>query len=241
MGSTYLDLTNRVLRRINEVELTSSTFTDARGVHAAAKDAVLDTIRDINSQKFEWPFNSTTGTQILTAGQEEYSWPATLRIPDWNSFYINKDAALSVNTTWLQPLNKDEWQRYAQPQDNDSTTTGLNMPRFVFESSSGGFGVTPSPNAAYTVKYKYYINTITMSAYSDAATIPTEYDHVIMDGALALMNMFLDNDERASTFDMRYQKGLSWMAYILIPKDFYAYDLRITHPRSSSRGMFSYG
>ena len=64
MGSTYLDLTNRVLRRLNEVEIESSDFSSVRGIQAAAKDAVLDTVRNINSQKFEWPFNAASGTQV---------------------------------------------------------------------------------------------------------------------------------------------------------------------------------
>ena len=82
MGSTYLDLTNRVLRRINEVTIDSTEFGTVRGIQAAAKDAIIDTIREINSQKFEWPFNSQVGSQTLVVGQEEYSWPSNFKIVD---------------------------------------------------------------------------------------------------------------------------------------------------------------
>ena len=57
MGTTYLDLTNKVLRKLNQVELTSTNFASARGLHAEAKDAVLESVQRINFQKFEWPFN----------------------------------------------------------------------------------------------------------------------------------------------------------------------------------------
>lgn len=240
MGSTYLDLTNRVLRRLNEVEIGSSDFSGVRGIQAAAKDAVLDTVRNINSQKFEWPFNAAAGTQVLTVGQEEYSWPTDLRRADWNSFYIQADDTLSIKTTRLQFVNRDEWYRYGRPADLDSTTDGLRAPRYVFESANGGFGVTPSPDEAYTVKFSYWIKTITLSAYSDTCTIPTEYDNVITDGAMNLIYLFLDNDERAAAAMSAFNKGLDYMTELLVPKDHYMWDHRITRPPRGNRRMFTY-
>ena len=38
MSSTYLDLTNELLRELNEVTLTSATFTSAVGVQQHVKD-----------------------------------------------------------------------------------------------------------------------------------------------------------------------------------------------------------
>lgn len=223
MGSTYLDLTNRVLRRLNQVELTSSDFASARGIHAMAKDAILDTVRKINSQKFEWPFNATSGTQILTVGQELYSYPVDLRIPDWESFYIEKDDTLNINTKKLSFISKDQWYKYFRENDLDSETNGRAIPDYVFETDDGGFGVTSSPNEAYTVKFRYWIKTIDLETYDDVCTIPSEYDHVIMDGAMHFMYMFLDNDQRAQVASQAFNKGLDYMSYILIPKDPYAY------------------
>ena len=53
--ATFLDLTNRALRRLNEVELSSSDFSSARGIQASAKDAINSAILDLNRQQFEWP------------------------------------------------------------------------------------------------------------------------------------------------------------------------------------------
>lgn len=228
MGTTYLELTNRVLRRINEVEIVDSDFATVRGIQAAAKDAVLDTVREINTQKFEWPFNTSMGSQLLSVGVEEYSWPTDLRIVDWESFYILKDTLLSINTTKLRLLNKDEWYYGAMNQDLDSETDGRGVPYYVFETNDGGFGVTPSPNEEYTLKFKYWIKTITLNIFSDICSIPTEYDHVITNGALRHMFLFLDNDERAQKADSDFKKSLDDMTYILIPKDKYAYDTRVS-------------
>lgn len=242
MGSTYLELTNRVLRRLNEVELTSSNFASARGLHAAAKDAVLDAVRKINLQKFQWPFNATTGTQTLTIGQTEYTWPAALRFADWESFIITNDGVVSNSTTKLRPIGKDEWYKYLRPDDLDHTSAGLNKPIFVFEAYNGGFGISPAPNAAYVIGFRYWIKTITLSAHGDVCTVPTEYDDVITDGALMNMFMFLDNDERARKAESDFDKGLKYMAYILIPEDPYAYaSYKVTPWDSvSDIGMFTY-
>ena len=57
MAETYLTLTNKVLARLNEVELTSSTFTSARGIQTQAKTAINEAVRYINQREFNYPFN----------------------------------------------------------------------------------------------------------------------------------------------------------------------------------------
>ena len=65
MATTFIDLTNKVLRRLNEVEMTSSDFASATGVQALAKDAVRDSIAKINQAEFEWPFNSAEHLSLI--------------------------------------------------------------------------------------------------------------------------------------------------------------------------------
>lgn len=227
MGSTYLDLTNRVLRRLNEVEIQSSDFLTVRGVHAAAKDAVLDAVREINTQKFEWPFNAAQGTQVLTVGTPQpYTWPTDLRIADWESFYVLKDS-LNNNTKELTTIHRDEWYHENRQNDLDAGVAGRNIPDFVFETDNGGFGVTPSPNKLYTVKFRYFIKTITLTAATDVCTIPTEYDYVIVYKALSHLYMFLDNDERTKKIEQNYAEALSTMTYVLIPKAYKFTDTRV--------------
>ena len=44
MATTYLVLSNRVLRELNEVEMTSSNFSSSRGIQTAVKDFVNKSI-----------------------------------------------------------------------------------------------------------------------------------------------------------------------------------------------------
>ena len=57
MALTFLTLTNSVITRMNEVELTSSNFTGARGVQIQCKNAVNESIRYINQREFGYSFN----------------------------------------------------------------------------------------------------------------------------------------------------------------------------------------
>ena len=60
MAETYLTLTNKVLARLNEVELTSSTFSSSRGIQTQTKTAVNEAVRYINQREFNYPFNHAT-------------------------------------------------------------------------------------------------------------------------------------------------------------------------------------
>ena len=53
MAETFLTLTNSVLSRMNEVQLTSSTFSSARGIQTQAQNAVNEAIRYINQHTFQ--------------------------------------------------------------------------------------------------------------------------------------------------------------------------------------------
>lgn len=51
MATTYLDITNEVLRELNEVPLTSANFGNAKGIQKFVKDAVNKSIFDIANQE----------------------------------------------------------------------------------------------------------------------------------------------------------------------------------------------
>ena len=65
MATTYLTLTNKVLRELNETELTSSTFASSRGIQTAVKDFVNKGIHDIYNETGEIPLLYARTTQNL--------------------------------------------------------------------------------------------------------------------------------------------------------------------------------
>ena len=68
MAESYLTLTNKVIARLNEVELTSSNFGSSRGIQTQCKHAINESIRYINQREFNYPFNNTTGSYTQAVG-----------------------------------------------------------------------------------------------------------------------------------------------------------------------------
>ena len=88
MATTYLTLTNRVLRELNETELTSANFSSSRGIQTAIKDFVNKSIHDIYNETGEIPLLYARTTQDLIIGDNEYDFPADFRKSDMESFLM---------------------------------------------------------------------------------------------------------------------------------------------------------
>ena len=229
--STFLDLTNQLLRRMNEVEIAVADFASVRGVQASAKDAIRNSIAKINQAEYEWPFNAAEHSQVLAVGQEEYSWPNYFKTVDWNSFVIEKNDSLGVKTTPLSFIARDEYYKKYRAQDDDAGTTGRDIPEMVSQSHGAGYLVSPSPDQAYTLKFRYYLNNSALSAYDDTTRIPDTFDHVIVEGALAQMYMFKDNMESAGAALQIFQQGIKEMQGILINQYESIQDTRVLRRR----------
>ena len=125
MAETFLTLTNSVLSRMNEVQLTSSTFSSARGIQTQAQNAVNEAIRYINQREFNYPFNHSTKTETLVPGTVRYSLPTDAKHADYNTFRIAKDTDLGTSGSSLTTLNYNEYVDKYISQEDDVTTTNL--------------------------------------------------------------------------------------------------------------------
>lgn len=208
MPSTYIDLCNKVLRRLNEVEIAADDFGGVRGVQALVKDAVKAAIAKVNQAEFEWPFNAAQHTTTLVAGQTEYSWPDYYKIADWNSFQIQKDESLGASYKVLDFIDRDVWYAKHRDTDYEAGVSGRAVPTMVFPSHGNGFGVTPSPDKAYQVTFRYYMNYSDLTNYNDVTRIPESFDTLIIDGALYHLYMFKDNLEAAQAAFLAFQQGI---------------------------------
>lgn len=204
----FLGLVNDVNRRLNEVELTSANFPTAVGFYATAKDAVNSTLRMINQDAFEWPFNHVTEEQVLVPGQVRYAIPARTKTLDMESFRIKRDNALGNDTRRLELLTYDEYlDDYLDYEYN--TDEGIrSIPERVFRSPSLQFGIIPSPNRAYTVVYEYYSNPAPLSLFSDVPTLPEEFRYLILDGAMVDAYTFRGDTESSQLSEQRFQQGI---------------------------------
>jgi len=158
MATTYLVLSNRILRELNEVELTSTTFSSSRGIQTAVKDFINKSIHDIYNEGAELPLLHTTTTQALTTGDGEYDFPSDMRRVDFESFFL-KPTELITNGEFASNIT--------------SWTTGDGSPS---HTSSGNGRLNLNNSAAYqsisTVKNKTYrIQVRVLSPNSSATTL----------------------------------------------------------------------
>ena len=125
MALTFLTLTNSVITRMNEVVLTSSSFSNARGIQIQCKNAVNEAIRYINQREFGYPFNHATETKTLTPGVVRYSVPTSTKYIDYNTARIKKNLNVNASGNNLSKLNYNEYitKEYANQEDEISSTT----------------------------------------------------------------------------------------------------------------------
>ena len=84
MATTYLELTNEVLRELNEIPLTSANFTSAVGLQQFVKDSINKSIFDIANEEPQLPF--------LAVGESGATDP----------FYGNVTVASVAGTRWYE-------------------------------------------------------------------------------------------------------------------------------------------
>ena len=125
MSGTFLSLTNKTLARLNEVQLTSTNFTNARGIQIQAQNAVNEAIRYINQREFNYPFNHSTETKTLTAGVVRYAVPTSTKTIDYNTFRLVKDSDLGASGGRLYIIQYNDYINSYITQEDEITTTTL--------------------------------------------------------------------------------------------------------------------
>lgn len=227
MGSTYLSLVNRVLAHFNEVQLNSTNFATATGFYQVAKDAVNDSIRQIQQAEYEWPFNWQETTQTLTPTSSITGHTVAYPLPtgtisfetvDWESFKLVRDDTLEVPAKHLPYMDYNEYLQRQQSQDLniDYNDTGIRLPQKISRSQDDNIIVTPPPDRAYQIQYEWWGYETSMTSHGDTTTIPERFDHVIHKGALGLCYDFRGDQIRSSKYTKEQEKGIFKMRELLI-------------------------
>lgn len=227
MAYNYLALTNDIQRRLNEVELTSTTFTTARGQHALSKDAVNSAVRHINQTQYEWPWNHVEGGEIMTAGVVRYSYPYDAKTVNFESFRIKRDDALGVGSSKLKVLDYEEYLDKYVDHEYNSSTSKRGIPTFVVRSPSREILFVPSPDKDYEVVYEYYSSSFDLQKAEDVPSIPEQYRHVIVDGAMYYAYLFRGDIQAASASLTKFEEGIKDMRSLNINRTEYLRDTRV--------------
>lgn len=233
MAYNYLGLVNDINKRLNEVELTSSNFSSAKGFYSSAKDAVNASIRHINQSQFEWPFNHVEEEEILTPGVVRYAYPADAKTVDFDSFRIKRNDTFGNTTQKLTLLSYEEYlEKYLDDEYNTSNTSIRAIPRYVFRTPDQKFGLYPTPDKAYELVYEYYSLSVDLEGATDVPTLPEQFRSVIIDGAMYYAYTFRGNTEDAAVHMQKFDKSIKDMRSLYINRYEYIRDTRVSKSHS---------
>lgn len=227
MAYNYLTLVNEVQRRLNEVELTDATFLTARGANAQSKDAINAAVRHINQEEFEWPWNHVEQTETLSAGITRYSLPYDAKTVNFNTFRIKRDDTLNVETKKLKQLNYEEYLDKYVDSEYNSSTMHRDIPMYVVRTPNNEYVLYPTPDRDYEIVYEYYTATYDLQNASDVPTIPEQYRHIIVDGAMYYAYMFRGNEQAATISQSKFVESIKLMRSLHINRTEYIRDRRI--------------
>tara|TARA_R110002153_G_scaffold19031_1_gene65732 strand:- start:718 stop:1428 length:711 start_codon:yes stop_codon:yes gene_type:complete len=212
--ATYLNLVNELLRRLNEVEISEEGFGTTKNVQSLAKDSINSSIREILQEAQEWPFTLVTYEQTLSTGTKTYDFPADFSKADWESFYLK-----NTNTTdpgVLRPLSYEQYISSFRVSDDTSGEAGYTLPINIYKTQEEKFGVTPIPDLAYVVEYKYWKFPADLVLSTDVCVIPDRFKHVIIDGAMMYLMYFRSNDQSAQLHKDKLKTGIKSMRRLVV-------------------------
>lgn len=227
MAYNYINLVNDVNRRLNEVELTDSNFSVTTGFYSFAKDSVNSSIRHINQEEFEWPWNHVEESEILVSGTARYSYPYDAKTVNMNTFRIKRNDALSVTTHKLKVLSYEEYlDKYADSEYN-SNSDSLSVPTHVVRTPSRELIFYPTPKEAYEVIYEYFRTGYDLESALDVPTLPEQYRYVITDGAMYYVYQFRGDTQAAQLSLQKFEQGIKQLRSLHINRTDYLRDTRV--------------
>ena len=247
MATTYLTLTNEVLRELNEVQLTAANFTSAVGIQAFIQESINKALNDIANEEPQLPFfvaaasggtdpfygnvtvASVAGTRWYTLKSGSSSITTDYASIDWDDFYmttinVSGETAPFVSRG-LKFLTLTDWKRYVRDRENadDADTQSYGEPKYVIRSPDNRkFGLSPIPDKVYNVHFYAYSAPTALSAYDDAMILPDQYASIVLAKTRYYVHQFKENIQQAAFAMDDFKKGMRHMKSNLInpqPKD----------------------
>jgi len=244
MATTYLSLTNEVLREINEIQLTSGTFSGAVGIQAFVKESINRSIFDIANEEPQLPFFAAAAsggtdpfygnvTVASVAGQRWYTLKADsssittdYASIDWDDFYITTISVSGESAPYvskgLRYINLTDWRRYLRDNENadDADTQNYGEPKYVIRSPDHRkFGLSPIPDKVYNVHFYAFTIPTALSSHSDAMVLPDQYGPVITAKTRYYVHQFKEQLQQAAFAMDDYKKGMRNMKNNLVNPD----------------------
>jgi len=236
MATTYLDLTNEVLRELNEIPLTAANFANATGLQKFVKDTVNKSIFDIANQEPQLPFFSAgvsgstdpfygnvtvptvAGQRFYTLKSDSSSITTDYASIDWDDFYVTTINVSGETAPYvsrgLRFLTLDDWKRYYRDSENEDDANSQNYgePKFVIKSPDNRkFGLSPIPDKVYNIHFYAFVRPTALSAYDDTMVLPEQYSNIVTARMRYYVWQFKESPQQAAFALDDYKKGMKQM------------------------------
>ena len=241
MATTYLNLTNEVLRELNEIPLTSANFTSAVGLQQFVKDSINKSIFDIANEEPQLPFlavgesgetdpfygNVTVASVAGTRWYELKASSSSLKDDyasiDWDDFYLTTINVSGESAPFVSKglgfLSLADWKRYYRDSENvdDADAQSYGEPSRVIKSPDGRkFGLSPIPDKVYNIHFYAFDKPTKLSAHGDTVVFPEQYTNVITARARYYVWQFKESPQQAAFAMDDYKKAMRTMKSNLV-------------------------
>lgn len=227
MAYDFLGLVNDVNKRLNEVELTSGNFAATTGYYSFVKEAINSSIRHINQEEYEWPWNHREEEVTLTAGVSKYSYPLDAKTINMNTFRIKRNSTFGNSTVKLKILPYEEYLDKYVDNEYNSAASIRNTPEYIVRTPSRELILVPTPDQEYELVYEYFQLGYDLELHNDVPTLPEQYRNVIVDGAMYYVYQFRSDTQMASLSQQRYEDGIKYLRSQHINRTNYIRDRRV--------------
>jgi len=241
MATTYLELTNEVLRELNEIPLTSANFTSAVGLQQFVKDSINKSIFDIANEEPQLPFlavgesggtdpfygnvtvASVAGTRWYELKVSSSSLKDDYASIDWDDFYLTTINVSGESAPFVSKglgfLSLADWKRYYRDSENvdDADAQSYGEPSRVIKSPDGRkFGLSPIPDKVYNIHFYAFDKPTKLSAHGDTVVFPEQYTNVITARARYYVWQFKESPQQAAFAMDDYKKAMRTMKSNLV-------------------------
>lgn len=191
---------------------------DRSDLNTKIENWINDTRLDL-ALKYNFRYLYTESTATTTAGTARYSLPTDYL--GHLTIWMGSKKLMRVSAREFDELTQTDIDAAASPRQlpleasSSVTTTSISAPPDYYVERGMQIDVYPTPNAAYTITYKYYAQP---EVYATGSGGDSEEDYImrfhpeaVIWGAALRGAIYLDDEEKKANFAAAYQSSVGEM------------------------------
>ena len=189
--TSYLNMVNKVLRRINQAVITD--VSSVSGHAQIIADLVNEGQNVIYAEDVNWYSLYTTDTFVTVASTDEYTLPSD---HGRTLVMINETQDWIMIPDFIPVIDKANPNRSQKSSPTHFTIQGSN------------YRLYPTPSAVETIRRRYYAIPTALSANANTSDLPLEVEPALIEWVFFQTYEYLKQYDRADRSRISYEKYL---------------------------------